>query len=342
MKKAIILVFVLSLFLAGCNVNLGKNLNKNKLSDKVKNITLEEAKAKTESFVNDNLMQQGRKATAKSASEEMGLYKINLSLPNNQEVVSYMTKDGKKFFPEAMDVAEIEKQVADSKNPSQAAPEASQQEPAASVTDKKDKPEVELFVMSQCPYGTQIEKGILPAVEALGNKINFKIKFCSYAMHGEKELDEQLKQYCVQKEETAKFQNYLKCYLIDGDSDRCTKAASLNDSKIKKCIASADSQYKVKEKFKDQSTWVSGRFPTFDIFKADNEKYGVQGSPTLVINGKQVSSGRNPATLLKTICSGFKNQPAECQKALSSTEPAPGFGTGEASPSAGAAGGCGN
>ncbi|MBU3941884.1 MAG: hypothetical protein KKF74_03150, partial [Nanoarchaeota archaeon] len=47
---------------------------------------------------------------------------------------------------------------------------------------KKDKPEVELFVMSHCPYGTQIEKGMLPVARLLGDKIDFNIRFCSYAM----------------------------------------------------------------------------------------------------------------------------------------------------------------
>ena len=38
-------------------------------------------------------------------------------------------------------------------------------------TPKKEKPEVELFVMSHCPFGTQIEKGMLPVARLLGDKI---------------------------------------------------------------------------------------------------------------------------------------------------------------------------
>jgi hypothetical protein len=62
--------------------------------------------------------------------------------------------------------------------------------------------------------------------------------------------------------------------------------------------------------------------------KADNDKYGVQGSPTLVINGAQISSGRDSAGLLKTICSAFNTAPSECQKQLSSASPSAGFGEG--------------
>jgi len=49
--------------------------------------------------------------------------------------------------------------------------------------------------MSYCPYGTQIEKGILPVINALGNKIKFSLKFVDYAMHGKKEIDENSRQY---------------------------------------------------------------------------------------------------------------------------------------------------
>ncbi len=175
---------------------------------------------------------------------------------------------------------------------------------------------------------------------ALGSKIDFKLKFCDYAMHGEKEVDEQLNQYCIQKEEPAKLQSYLKCFLEDGNSERCATAAGLNKSKVKSCVASVDKTFKVKEKFKDQSTWVSGRFPAFDVFKADNEKYGVQGSPTLIINGQQVSVGRDSASLLSAICSSFNSPPAECQKQLSSAAPSPGFGAGTGG--ANSAGGCAN
>jgi hypothetical protein len=47
----------------------------------------------------------------------------------------------------------------------------------------------------------------------------------------------------------------------------------------------------------------------------------------LVINGETISSARDSASLLKTICSAFTTQPAECQAQLSSATPAAGFGT---------------
>ena len=41
--------------------------------------------------------------------------------------------------------------------------------------NKRAVPEVELFIMSHCPYGTQTMKGIVPVVELLGDKIDFEL-----------------------------------------------------------------------------------------------------------------------------------------------------------------------
>jgi hypothetical protein len=47
--------------------------------------------------------------------------------------------------------------------------------------------------------------------ETLQDKIDFEIKFNTYAMHGEKELAEQLNQYCIKKN---KMINLLIIFLV--------------------------------------------------------------------------------------------------------------------------------
>ncbi len=283
-------------------------------------INIEQAKAKAESFINENYMKAGSKVIIKNIIDKNGLYQITLNTGAAKDIDTYITKDGKIFFPQAVDIEQTEN---DKKNAAAATP-------APNVELKKsDKPEVELFVMSHCPYGTQIEKGILPAVSALGNKINFDIKFTDYAMHGEKELNEELAQYCIKTGEPAKFTAYLNCFLEDGDSARCQAKATINTAKLKTCVAATDKKFKVTENFNDSTkkAW-KGSYPPFDIYKESNAKYGVQGSPTLVINGAIVNSGRDSAGLLKTICSAFNTPPKECEASLSAAAPAAGFGTG--------------
>jgi hypothetical protein len=192
---------------------------------------------------------------------------------------------------------------------------------------KLDKPNVEVFVMSHCPYGTQIEKGILPVVKLLGDKVNFTVKFCSYAMHGQTEINEEVRQYCIQNEFSDKYLSYLTCFLSAGKSDDCVKNVSIDAQKLSACMAQTDEAYNVTKNFNDKSTWLSGSYPPFAIYAADNAKYGIQGSPGLVINGVVAEGvGRDSASLLKAICMGYTTKPAACSANLSSTAPTAGFG----------------
>jgi len=213
----------------------------------------------------------------------------------------------------------MKEEIGDINNETPAAPSAN--------VPKNDKPAVELFVMSHCPYGTQIEKGMLPVVELLGDKINFDLKFVDYAMHGEVELKEQMVQYCIQEEQNPKFNTYLECFLSDGDTNRCLGVANISQTSLNSCVDKVDKQYKITENFTNKVGY-QGSYPGFDIHKEDNQKYGVGGSPTLVINGTTVQSARSAASLLATVCSAFEVAPEECNTNLPSETPSPGFGAG--------------
>ncbi len=295
-----------------------------------KNLKPEEAQAKAEAFVNTYLMQSGSKATIKEVTTEYGLYKLKIDIVSDV-VESYITKDGKLFFPQALNIDETAQKAAAAAGNNTAANSA----PAATVSVKSDKPTVELFVMSYCPYGTQIEKGILPVLAALGNKIDFKLQFCSYAMHGQKELNENLTQYCIQKEQASKLNSYLTCFLESSASDACLTSAKVDKTKLAACVSKTDKSFSVTSNFTDKVGY-QGSYPGFNVDKAANDKYNVGGSPTLIINGQEISSARDSASLLKTICSAFNDQPEECQAVLSSTSPSAGFGSGAATASASA------
>ena len=229
-----------------------------------KNLNETQAKTKVEEFVNGFLMSGGNKATIKEVTSEYGLYKFKIDIVTSV-VESYLTKDGKYFFPQALDVEKVSSgKGADTTGANQAAP-------SSTVSKKSDKPKIELFVMSYCPYGTQIEKGILPVIEALGKKIDFELKFCSYAMHGDKELQENMLQDCINKEQPAKFNAYLKCFLGSSDSAACLASTGIDKNKANSCVAKVDSQYKVMENSKNKVNY-QGTFPSFDLYKADNEK----------------------------------------------------------------------
>ena len=318
MKKIIVLSLVLAFFTTGCFFTG---------ADKPKILAPEEAKAIAIDFINNNLMQPGSEVSVKEIAEDNGLYKIVLNMSSGQEITSYLSKDGKLFFPQVMNIEEVAKEAEQNKNQEEAKKEEAKK--AATIDDipKIEKAKVELFVMSHCPYGTQIVKGIIPTIEALGDDVDFELKFCDYAMHGKKELDEQLAQHCIQENEPQKLFEYLKCFLGEADAtEKCLDSARINRSKLTACINKTDAQYKITELYNDKNTWTSGRFPQYNVNKEDTSKYGIPGSPGLVVNGVKISTARDSDSLLRTICAGYENAPTGCNAELSSASPSPGFG----------------
>ncbi len=315
---AIVVAVVLAVsaggFLFATKTDLGKGLTTKYFRTVIGPVA---AKSTIEEFVKANLVPPGTEIATTDVSEEAGLYMAVVTVQGQEHPV-YLSLDGTKLFPSALDTV--------AKSPEMA---ATQQPPAQDVP-KSAKPVVKLFVMSYCPYGTQIEKGILPVISALGNKIDYKLEFVSYVMHEKKEIDENLRQYCIREQEPAKLSAYLGCFLKgdgnEGSGSACLKTTGVNVAKNATCVKATDDKFSVTKNYNDKSTY-QGSFPTFLVDKADNDQYSVQGSPTLVINGITTESQRDPASLLKTICSAFDVAPKECGATLSSTAPAAGFGT---------------
>jgi len=208
----------------------------------------------------------------------------------------YVTKDG-VYFVQAI------KEIPTNPTPQQIQPQTNQEVP------KTDKPRVELFVMSYCPFGLQAEKGIIPVFEELGDKIDAKIRFVHYTMHGHKEDEENYRQLCIREEQADKFLNYVKCFVGSGNYSECLNEAGVDKNKLDNCMENKAAEYN-------------------SVDSSLSQQYGVQGSPTLVINGVKVPSGRSPQAFLNAICSAFTTKPEECNVQLSSTTPAPGFGYG--------------
>lgn len=263
-------------------------------------------KAKISAFLKDKVPATS-KTEIGNVQKDGTMYKATIKV-DNQEVAVYVTADGKKMIQEQA-VMDLDKKAGDD-----AAKEQAQAPEKTEAETKTDVPTVDLFVMSYCPYGLQMERGALPAVEALGNKIKFNLKFVGYTLHGQKEVDENTNQYCVAKTQPAKLNAYLKCFWKDskGTAEACMKTTGVNVAQVTTCVTEAKKQFSLTEK-------------AFDINKDEVEKFDVQGSPTLVVNGTTISSGRDSASVLKAICSGFNNQPKECQAKLSDKSPVAGF-----------------
>ncbi len=236
--------------------------------------------------------------TLKDVKSENGLYLVTVNY-KSQDVALYVTKDGKSYTSSLISMTE----------------NAGVNTGGATATEvpKSDKPKVELFVMSYCPFGTQMEKGILPVVSALGDKIDFTLRYTHFTLHGEKEDTENFRQICIREEQSDKFLKYIQCTLnstdpyTPADVNVCMTQGGIDKSKVDSCISN-----KAKDYYKVDSGLSQG--------------YGVQGSPTLVINGVQADSARSPSAVLATICSSFNDAPAECSTQLATASPSAGFG----------------
>lgn len=227
--------------------------------------------------------------TLDSVKEVSGVYEVNFKY-QGAVVPVYITKDASlvgslSAFPASTD-------------------SSASKDTASTEVPKADKTKAELFVMTYCPYGTQAEKGFLPVLEAFGKNFDGKIRFVHYFMHGDKEEQETYTQVCIREEQPTKYFAYLREFLAEGNSANALKKALIDTYQLDECVQNRAKNY----------------------YKADSDlsnKYGVQGSPTLVVNGVIADSGRSASAMLQTVCSGFKSAPAECTSLkLDSTNPA--------------------
>lgn len=291
-----------------------------------KELSAQEIAQKAIDYINKNKdkVSGGLSASLVNVSEEGEIYKIRLKIGDN-EYDSYVTKDGKFLFPQGYN---LEKEIKKEETPSKS--ESNDQIP------KSDFPDVKLFVMSYCPYGLQAEKMFLPVYNLLKDKAKMGVYFVSYAMHGKKEVDENLRQYCIQKEEMEKYDSYLNCFVLSGDSEKCLSEAKIDKTKLTNCTLATDREYNIYTLYNDKSSWLNGRFPKFPIYDDLNEKYGVKGSPTIVINDRVTTvSPRSPEKFKEVICQSFNSPPKECSQTLSNESSSPGIGGGTGSSSEG-------
>lgn len=258
---------------------------------------------KVKAYVEDNLLPTGGTIDVINVSETNGVYLITTSY-QGREIPIYMTKDGKYMFLSAVDITKP----------------VEQPEETSSEIPKTDKPTVELFVMSFCPYGVQAENAMKPAYDLLKNVTDFKVRFIVnvggnttssvQSLHGAAEAQEDLRQICIQKYYPDKYWDYLmeinkNCYSIYRDPtamDACWKAAAtkfgIDIKKIETCANSTEG---------------------LTLLKADEqitERYGVSGSPTLIINGVQYSGSRTSEAYKQGICGAFNTAPAACGQSL--------------------------
>ncbi|MFW6282613.1 MAG: DsbA family protein [Minisyncoccales bacterium] len=259
-------------------------------------LSLEEASNKSVDYINQNFLDENNKAELKGTSEEKGLYKLKLEI-NGQEQETYVTKDAKIIFPTAIKATSTENTESNEEDTDSSQSNAD--------IPKSEKPEVDLYVMSFCPYGNQAEDTMEPVYDLLGDRIDFNVHYIVNedngelsSLHGQKEIDQNMREACVLKNNgMGKWWDFTT-YVNEncGSEGECWQEAAqsnnLNTNTIQTCI-DRDGL----ELMKDNA----------QISSENN----VSGSPTMMINGvesRAVYDYGNPNEYKEEICSAFEEE----------------------------------
>jgi len=259
-------------------------------------------------FFNTQLSRTGG-AEIISISEESGVYKIIFSI-DGQEVPLYFTKDG-NWIQQGQELVSITGEIT----------QPTQQPQQEQDVPKSDKPKVELFVFSYCPFSLQFQKAILSVYELLKNEADIDLVAIG-AMHGEYEKIESLRQICIEKEYGRdKLWEYIKEFAGDTDIGDCRNDMECSKPLVEKLMGQIGISNNKINSCVDKDAEK--------IYQEQNSRareLGISGSPTFVINDVKVQVSRTSEAIKEAICNAFTESPEECSQTLSTQATTPGFG----------------
>jgi len=289
-------------------------------------LSVEEVGDKVLEQLNSYLLKPGYEAEITSAEETNGMVQIDVKITadgQEQEVSFFASNDGRYLFlsPPADMESPPQADPADSTDPAQ---------PPEGVYPKSDMPNVKMFVMAFCPYGEQAEDGMGPALEVIGEFVDFEPHFVIYnsygdngpnycieddsgrycSMHGTTELNEGLRQAVVWKYYPEKWWDYVNKINADcsnSNVETCwtgaAEAAGLSVSDI-------------------EAKFEAEKFELAAAEYALNVQFGVRGSPSIFVNDVKYAGARSPDAFKSGICSAFNTAPEECGETLAGAAPA--------------------
>jgi len=291
MKKITKFLIPVAIVFAGFLIAQGLySIDKNKIPDA---LSPEKAAEKTIDFINQVALNGQATASLLEISEGSGIYKIQIKV-EGEKYEFFVTKDGKLLFSQATEISQEPDLMASEEFP------------------KTDIPEVQLFVMSFCPFGNEAEELIMPVIDLIGDKTNIQLRYIVsessdggyVSLHGEQELHQDIRELCVQKYDKDKFWDFIEeinvnCNYQDVDScwENIAKKIEINIQKIKTCQEEEG-------------------LNNLAIESELSQKYAIKGSPQLMINGIEYTGSRTSEGYKNAICSAFNSMPEECSQVL--------------------------
>lgn len=185
------------------------------------------------------------------------------------------------------------------------------------VVCRDDKPRrLEVFVMSQCPYGTRALDSVEELLDAFERKIDFRVHYIASekngkfkSLHGQDEVDENIRELCAIKHypKGYRYMKYIWCRnrkIKDKNWKACTGANGIKAEVIEKCASG------------EEGKELLGN----DIKLA--KSLGVTASPMWLANNRFLFHGIAPESIKQEFCKRNKGLKG-CEKKLSSASPVP-------------------
>ncbi|MBW2993570.1 hypothetical protein KY317_03285, partial [Candidatus Woesearchaeota archaeon] len=185
---------------------------------------------------------------------------------------------------------------------------------AEKLVCRKETPnKLDLFVMSQCPYGTMALDAMQEVLENLGD-IDFDVHFIASenpdgtfnSLHGQPEVDENIRELCAKKYYGVdyKYMDYIWCRnkdIMSPEWKNCAFKAGISTDKIEACSKGKEGKELLSE----------------DIKLA--QALGIGASPSWLANNRYSFSGINAEIVRENLCSHNPNL-AGCDTTLSATQ----------------------
>jgi len=192
---------------------------------------------------------------------------------------------------------------------------------ASLVCRPEIKGDLQVFVMSQCPFGVKALDAMQEVLKAFGSEVKFDVHFIANedgagfkSLHGQGEVDENIRELCARKLAPVnyKWMEYIWCRDKDIRStayESCVTATGIDLTAFNACATGEEGRQLLRE----------------DIRLA--QALGIGGSPSWLANNKIKFSGLDPKSIQTGICQG-NPELAGCKAQLTGPAPRQGGGGG--------------
>lgn len=171
-----------------------------------------------------------------------------------------------------------------------------------------EKVSLDFYVMSQCPYGTQVMDAIAPVLEELGGAVDFEVNYIASdsgngefaSLHGDAEVNGDIVQLCAAKYNPESYMDMVVCMDEDAGSipenwEKCASNNKLDTANIKACYEGDEGKQLLSASVKK------------------SEEAGATGSPTIHLNEEIYSGGRTSTDFLRALCNAYADEkPKAC------------------------------